>query len=278
MDAAIGNIITAAQKANPARDGDYMGVDGLLYCGKCHTVKQKRVSLPGWPENYPFPACCKCEAAKENEKRRRQQLETLVLDLREYAFDEPAMLKLTFQNSKELQPVLISGMEKYVQTLLSTPIEECPGLLLCGDVGRGKTHAAAAVVNALIENGFRCRMTSFPKIEEDLRDKQINVREYREKLNHCKLLVIDDLSAERSTSYMDEFVYKIINDRYNSRLPLILTTNISLEEIKNPKTMANKRIFSRLLEMCHPVNVEGRDIRRDIAAKRYPDMRELLGI
>ena len=121
-------------------------------------------------------------------------------------------------------------------------------------------------------------MTNFSTIEEDLRDKQINVREYRERLNHCKLLVLDDLNAERSTSYMEEFVYRIINDRYNSRLPLILTTNIPLEEIKNPKTMANRRLFSRILQMCHPVNVEGHDIRRSIAAGRYTDMREKLGI
>lgn len=278
MDAALGNIITAAEKAHPLREGDYIGDDGLLYCGKCHTVKQKRVNLPGWPENYAFPADCKCEAAAHEQERRKQQLETLVLDLQEYAFDEPAMKHLTFENDKGEQQALMAGMHRYVEKLLSEGFAGTTGLLLAGDVGRGKTYAAAAVVNALIEKGHRCRMTSFGRIEDDLRDKQTNTTAYRGRLNHCKLLVLDDLSTERSTSYMDEFVYKIINDRYNSRLPLILTTNISLEEIKNPKTIANRRIFSRILEMCHPVSVEGHDIRRSIAANRYTDMREELGI
>ena len=278
MDAALGNIVTAAEKAHPLREGDYIGDDGLLYCGKCHTVKQKRVNLPGWPEGYAFPADCRCEAAEHKEDRRRQQLETLVLDLRETAFDEPEMLRWTFDNDLGYQPALTEGMRRYVEMLTTNPLEECPGLLLTGDVGRGKSFAAAQVVNALIEKGIRCRMTSFGRIEDDLKDRQVNVREYRERLNHCKLLVLDDLGTERSTTYMDEFVYKIIDARYRSRLPLILTTNLPLEEIKKPKSTADSRVFSRILQMCHPVNVEGHDIRRRIAADRYTDMRDLLGI
>ncbi len=278
MDAAIAKVIINAEKAHPPMDGDYIGEDGLRYCGKCHTVKQKRVDLPGMPKNYIVDADCKCEAAQNAQIRRRQQLETLVLDLRETAFDEPEMLRWTFENDLGCQPSLTEGMKRYVEMLTTTPLEECPGLLLTGDVGRGKSFAAAQVVNALIEKGIRCRMTSFGKIEDDLKDKQVNAREYRERLNHCKLLVLDDLGTERSTSYMDEFVYKIIDARYRSRLPLILTTNLPLEEIKKPKSTADSRVFSRILQMCHPVNVEGHDIRRRIAAERYTDMRELLGI
>ena len=206
MDAAIAKVIINAEKAHPPMEGDYIGEDGLRYCGKCHTVKQKRVDLPGMPKNYIVDADCKCEAAQNAQKRRRQQLESLVIDLQEYAFDEPAMKNLTFENAKGEQPELMEGMRKYVHELLSKPFEECTGLILSGDVGRGKSYAAAAVVNVLIKRGIRCRMTNFSTIEEDLRDKQINVREYRERLNHCKLLVLDDLNAERSTSYMEEFV------------------------------------------------------------------------
>lgn len=278
MDTALSNIFQNAEKANPPREGDYTGADGLLYCGKCRTAKQKRVSLPGWPEDYPFPASCKCEAARNEESRRKQQLETLVLDLRETAFDEPEMLRWTFANDRGFQPTLTEGMKRYVEMLTTKPLEECPGLLLTGDVGRGKSFAAAQVVNALIAKGIRCRMTSFGRIEDDLKDRQVNAKEYRERLNHCKLLVLDDLGTERSTSYMDEFVYKIIDARYRSRLPLILTTNLPLEEIKKPKTTADSRVFSRILQMCHPVNVEGHDIRRQIAAGRYVDMRDALGI
>ena len=69
-------------------------------------------------------------------------------------------------------------------------------------------------------------------------------------LDDYSLLVIDDLGVERNTEYAMEQMFTVIDSRYRSKKPLIVTTNLKLEEIKNPPDLAHARIYDRILERC----------------------------
>lgn len=100
---------------------------------------------------------------------------------------------------------------------------------------------------------------------------------YLERLNDHNLLIIDDLGIERDTEYALEQVYNIIDTRYKSGKPLIITTNLTLEELKNPIDVAHKRIYDRVLGMCVPVMFNGSNFRNQEAANKMETARKLFG-
>ena len=145
-----------------------------------------------------------------------------------------------------------------------------------GPVGTGKTYYATCIANALIDNGFRVYVTNFPRLCNKLfhlQDKQDAIDD----LNTYDLLVIDDLASERKTEYMDELVWNVIDTRYRAKLPIIITTNLTSEELKNTE-ISQARIFSRLYEMCTFIPVDGKDRRANTMKQSYNEMKTLLGL
>jgi DNA replication protein DnaC len=90
------------------------------------------------------------------------------------------------------------------------------------------------------------------------------------------LLIIDDLGVERSTDFALEQVYAVVNERYKSGLPLIVTTNLAISEIREAQDEAHDRIFSRLLEMCTPIQIQGNDRRVTISKEKHELTEEVL--
>ena len=90
--------------------------------------------------------------------------------------------------------------------------------------------------------------------------------------------MIDDLGIERDTSYAKEQVYNIIDSRYRSGLPMIITTNLTMDKIKNPEDIENLRIYDRILERCFPIEVSGGNRRRKAVREDYDAMKNLLGL
>ena len=85
---------------------------------------------------------------------------------------------------------------------------------------------------------------------------------YLDSLNEFDLLVIDDLGIERNTEYVNELVYNIIDARYRSGKPMIITTNLKYSDLHNTEDTSKARIYSRIIEMCLPVLVSGEDRRK----------------
>lgn len=99
--------------------------------------------------------------------------------------------------------------------------------------------------------------------------------EYLNELDRFKLLIIDDFGMERQTEYALEQVYSVIDNRYKNGQPLIITTNLSLKELKNPIDTAHTRIYSRIIKMCQPIRFAGDDIRKELADKKMNTSRGL---
>ena len=81
---------------------------------------------------------------------------------------------------------------------------------------------------------------------------------------------------ERGTEYGLEQVYNVIDSRYRSRKPLIVTTNLSHTELQNPQDTAHARIYDRVLEMCLPILFTGENFRKETAQAKLNGLKELL--
>ena len=267
----------AAERITTEPD-DYIGEDGLLYCGKCHTKKQTRVFLLG--EERTPPCLCKCrqeQREREEAEHKRILFEDKVKRLRQMGFPEREMQEWTFANADGSNEKLISAAQRYVDNFKEFR-KNGKGLLLFVTVGTGKTFISACIANALIDRGYPVLMTNFARIANTVSGMWEGKQEYYDSLNDYQLLVLDDLAAERKTEYMSEIVFNVIDARYRAGLPLIVTTNLTSEELKHPADISYQRTFSRLLEMCIPVEVEGKDKRLEKLKADIKPMKDLLGL
>ena len=98
-----------------------------------------------------------------------------------------------------------------------------------------------------------------------------------DRLCRYPLLIIDDFGIERGTEYALEQIYNIVDSRYRSQKPLIVTTNLTLDEIRHPQDTAHARIYDRLLEMCIPVSCIGVSFRKENAQEKLKRMKLLIG-
>ena len=106
------------------------------------------------------------------------------------------------------------------------------GYLLWGKVGTGKSYFAGCIANALMEREISVCMTNFALILNDLAASYKGRNEYIDRLCRFPLLILDDFGMERGTEYGLEQVYNVVDSRYRSRKPLIVTTNLTLEELQ----------------------------------------------
>jgi DNA replication protein DnaC len=274
----LNGIEAAENEAIKEEQGDYYGEDGLLYCHKCHTPKQVRLEIMG---QIRTPRClCKCAAEqrdREAEEFKREQWERRIQEKRRIGFADSELINCTFALDDKSNPKISAVGLNYVENFKEMR-ENGKGLLFFGSVGTGKTFIAAAIANALIDKGYNCLVTNFARLVNTIQGMYAGKQEYIDSLNNFDLLIIDDLAAERDTEYMNEIVQMIVDNRYRAGLPLIVTTNLTSEELKNPEDIKKQRTYSRLLEMCIPLEVAGSDRRKDKLKHDYSYYKEKLGL
>ena len=270
------NLEARANEAIKTEDGDFIK-DGLLHCGKCGTPKQCRVQILG---RIISPKClCKCEAERikqEEEAERQKAFAERIKKYRKMGFPESQMESWTFENDDRSNEKLSDMAKRYVDNFKEF-YKDGKGLLLYGGVGTGKTYIACMIANALIDKGYPVLVTNFSRILSTLQgtfDKQ----EYLDSLNQFKLLVIDDLGIERDTGYAKEQVYNIIDSRYRAGLPMIITTNLTMQKLATETELADKRVYDRIIERCFPVEVAGESRRMKKLINSFDDMKNKLGI
>lgn len=158
--------------------------------------------------------------------------------------------------------------------------QENLGLLFWGKPGNGKTFAAACIANALLEqkSTVSVKMVTLGTVLNKLPGLSAQDRDwYLKSLHSCDLLILDDFGMERQTEYGREQVFSIVDGRYLSRKPLIVTTNLSLRELKSPADMARQRIYDRILELCVPVCFDRESLRQEKARENMKRYLELAG-
>ena len=262
MEKAVNLIAELAKQETNINEGDYISDDGLLYCGKCHTKKQVRIKLPNGTEIKPH-CLCKCEEEKKEQEKKefedRQRLIT-IKRYRSVGFSDKELKECRFSADDGTNKYLTDIAKNYVENFQDFK-KSGKGLMLYGTVGTGKTFIASCIANELIDKCIPCCVTNFSRIVNKLTGMFDGKQEYIDSLNNFSLLVIDDFAMERSTEYVNEIVYNVIDSRYRSGKPLIVTTNLSKKDLDNPPDIDKERIYSRIKEMCFPVEVKGTDRR-----------------
>lgn len=259
---------------------DYIGSDGLLYCGQCNTRKEREII---WFDGKPkkVPVMCKCRAEEERLKKEQMQKEEEMRSIQRAKIS--SMMDDTFRTACFANYQIRNGNERHLKVAkkycieFSKMYERNQGLLFWGTVGTGKSYTAACIANYLLEANTSVVMTSFVRILQEMQGFDREREEtFTNKLNSVKLLIIDDLGAERSTDYALEKVYGIIDNRYRAKKPLILTTNLTLQQMQEATDIRYARIYDRIFEMCYPMEFSGVSWRKREAAQRYEETRKIL--
>lgn len=274
----FGEIVAETEKNNSVSTEDYY-VDGLLCCGKCRTPKQMRLQVFGTVQTPYIPCACEEERYRREEEERKVVEHSLkIAEIRSKCFINKRLTDWTFENDNHKGNVAVmNSVYKYALNF-SEMLKDGKGLLLYGTQGVGKSYAAACVANHVIDNGYTCVMTNFPRIINIVSGMCQGKQDYIDGLCRNDLLIIDDLSAERSTEYADEIVMNVIDTRCTFGLPLIVTTNLTSAEMKGTENVSKKRIYSRLFEMTIPIEYVGEDRRKFTMRDSYQKYRELLDL
>ena len=146
------------------------------------------------------------------------------------------------------------------------------GMWIMGGVGTGKTTLAMLVSKAALEAGRTVAIYSLPRLLARIRrtyDAETGEQSYLElfeRLAAVDLLHVDDLGAEKSSDWVLEQLYSLVNERYERKRSMLVTTNLdqaALEEQIGPRTV------SRLVEVCgDPLPLAGEDLRYRVDAQR----------
>ena len=249
--------------------------DGLLYCSVCNEPLQHKYELNG--VQHVVRVSCKCaenrRVQEENERNQALRRER-IQEAREAAFQDKRMFVYTFDRDDGINGDMTMVSLNYVKHF-DEFAKDGKGIIFYGGVGVGKTFYAGCIANALIDKGYSVIFTNFSSLAAQIygADKQA----YLNKLSKCDLLIIDDLAAERETEYMGELIQMVIDRRYMNDKPIIITTNLTNAQLKEQQNIRRARIYSRLFEMCLPVEVKGTDRRRQYLQENYNKMKKLLG-
>jgi len=261
--------------------GDYVGEDGLLYCGKCHTPKQIRLPFnpaTGDKSETLVRSACVCQRQTDEEIKRRDICERFRYDMArrwEDGLSCPDGLRYRFSQDDRQQPKVSDACQRYVECWDEMKANNI-GILFYGSVGTGKSFMASCIGNGLLDRQVAVAATNFPRLLNLLQgtyEKQALL----DRLSIYKLLILDDLGVERDSAYAEEQIFNIIDARSNSKLPVIVTTNLTLEEMEHPASMQYVRIYDRVLEMC-PIRLKlaGESRRKSNAAEREQLARKIL--
>lgn len=158
--------------------------------------------------------------------------------------------------------------------------DEGLGLLLCGGNGVGKTHLAVAVLRELVvRKGARGRYWDFHELIREIKssyDPETRTTELQvlEPVVDADVLLLDDLGAWKMTDWMNDTLFYILNQRYMTKRPTIITTNyqdasreeaLAADPLRRREFLVERigqRLRSRLMEMCLVVRIQGGDHRQ----------------
>ena len=265
------------QSCTPGPDEYLDPSDGRIHCARCGGARQ--AAVPRGDGGMLYPRClCPCQSAalaqQEEQQRQRRTLER-IRRRRAQGLQDKSLYRFTFANDNGRNP-LMAKARAYVEHWDRARAANA-GLLLFGDVGTGKSFFAGCVANALLDRDIPVLMASLPGLLNRMAGLHPEERgAFVDSLGDYELLVLDDLGAERESSFAQEQVFWVVDSRCRSARPMIITTNLTLDELRHPPDLARRRIYERVLECCAPIRFDGPNLRADNARENRERARALV--
>lgn len=274
----VDGLVNNEEQESYENEGDYRDEAGMLVCGVCHQRKERRIEY--CDINRVVRCTCDCDRKKqEAEKAARQKEEDMrrIESLKKASLMDEKFRDATFSNfsTTEHNQKNLKLCKRYCDTF-SKMRESNQGLLFWGNVGTGKSFAAACIAHELLAKGIPVVMTSFVKLLEVIQQRDDSVSEIIRKLKSANLVIFDDLGAERNSEYATEKIFSIVDSLYGAKIPMIFTTNLSVKDMMAEEGDRYKRIYDRIFEVCYPMEFTGTSWRKRIAGQRFEQMKAAL--
>jgi len=196
---------------------------------------------------------CRCRAARIVRAKARSLSAVIPKRYRDVGFDRWPVT--------EIDPPIVAATRRFADSI-DSKVQTGRGLWFMGQVGTGKTTLAMLVSKAALEAGCSVAIYSLPRLLNEIRDTHRAERSHvdlLDRLTAVDLLHIDDVGAERTTDWVLEELYSIVNGRYEDQRSIVLTTNILDREALCEQI--SDRTVSRLTEMCDELPLLGHDRR-----------------
>ena len=198
---------------------------------------------------------CRCRPQRVALAKARTLSAVIPRRYRDVAFDRPPVT--------EIEPEVVTATRRFADAI-DQKLDAGRGLWFMGPVGTGKTTLAMLVSKAALRAGRSVAIYSLPRLLNEIRDTHRAERSHLELLDRLiavDLLHIDDVGAERTTDWVLEELYSIINGRYEDQRSVVITTNILDREALCDQI--SERTVSRLTEMCDELPILGHDRRME---------------
>jgi DNA replication protein DnaC len=199
---------------------------------------------------------CRCRRQRVALNKARSLSAVIPRRYRDVAFDRPPVT--------EIDPAIVRATRRFADEI-DRQLDAGRGLWFMGSVGTGKTTLAMLVSKAALKAGRSVAIYSLPRLLNEIRDTHRAERSHVELLDRLAavdLLHIDDVGAERTTDWVLEELYSIVNARYEDQRSMVITTNILDREALCDQI--SERTVSRLTEMCDELPLLGDDHRMDL--------------
>lgn len=177
---------------------------------------------------------------------------------RDLCFTDLAYRNMTFDRDDRPEKNLSKSARHYAENF--APTTDRHGIMFSGNVGTGKTFYACCIANAVIDRGFTAWVTTLQPLIRALYDYD-SANKTLDRIQSVDLLVLDDLGATAQNDYTMDRLFEIVDARYRSGKPMIVTTNLNPDEARN-MNLGMRRIFDRLIERCKSVVVDGESRRK----------------
>jgi DNA replication protein DnaC len=219
-------------------------------CEACGGARFVRRELPIHDPDFgrAFPCVCIGEEKAEERLARLQRYSNL-----------GPLIRLTFENlipqGRSSNPADQQAFSHCVKAARDFARFPEGWLVLCGPSGAGKTHVAAAIANQALEGGRAALFVVVPDLLDHLRssyssDAELGYNQLFEQVRNAPILVLDDLGTQNMTGWTQEKLFQLINHRFNSQLPTVVTTNQRPSELpERMRTRLTDTSLVRLFEL-----------------------------
>jgi DNA replication protein DnaC len=199
---------------------------------------------------------CRCRPQRVAQAKARSLSAVIPRRYRDVAFERPPVT--------DIDPQVVAATRRFAARI-DEHLDAGRGLWFMGPVGTGKTTLAMLVSKAALSAGRSVAIYSLPRLLNEIRDGHRAERSHvdlLDRLTAVDLLHVDDVGAERTTDWVLEELYSIVNARYEEERSMVITTNINDRD--QLCEQITERTVSRLTEMCDELPVVGHDHRLDL--------------